>query len=97
MNRLNFNITNFQKLFILILIPSLITGPLLPEIISFFLCIIFLIKFYINPNYKYFNKKIFIFYSLFLITLILSSIFSKYIKLSLGTSLFYFRFILLLV
>jgi hypothetical protein len=60
MNRLNFNITNFQKLLILILIPSLITGPLLPEIISFFLCIIFLIKFYINPNYKYFNKKIFI-------------------------------------
>jgi O-antigen ligase len=95
MNRLNFNITNFQKILILILIPSLITGPLLPEIISFFLCIIFLIKFYINPNYKYFNKKIFIFYSLFLITLILSSIFSKYIKLSLGTSLFYFRFILL--
>ena len=94
MNRLNFNITNFQKLLILILIPSLITGPLLPEVISFFLCTIFLIKFYINPDYKYFNKKIFIFYFLFLVTLILSSIFSSYVKLSLGTTLFYFRFIL---
>jgi len=94
MYRDKFNVNNFQNLLILILIPSLITGPLLPELICIMLSLIFLFNLYRNFNLEFINKKIFLAYVLFTILLIIGSIFSKYTRLSLETSIFYFRFII---
>jgi len=94
MNKDKFNFSNFQNLLIFILIPSLITGPLLSEIICIILSLIFLFNLYRNFNLEFINKKIFLAYALFTVSLIFSSILSKYTKLSLETSIFYFRFII---
>ena len=94
MYRDKFNVNNFQNLLILILIPSLIIGPLLPELICIMLSLIFLFNLYRNFNLEFINKKIFLAYVLFTILLIIGSIFSKYTRLSLETSIFYFRFII---
>jgi len=87
------NFHYFQYLLIIMLVPLLITGPFLPDVICVFLAILCIIyKNEIISNF--YNKKIFLIYLYFIIILILSSLFSNYVKLSLSTSLFYFRFIL---
>ena len=94
MIRNKFNVNNFQNLLILILIPALVTGPLLPEMICIILSLIFLFNLYRNFNLEFINKKIFLAYILFTASLIFGSIFSKYTRLSIETSIFYFRFII---
>jgi O-antigen ligase len=89
-----FNVNNFQNLLILILIPSLITGPLLPEMICIILSLIFLFNLYRSFNLEFINKKIFLAYLLFTVLLVFGSILSKYTRLSIETSIFYFRFII---
>jgi hypothetical protein len=83
-----FNVNNFQNLLILILIPSLITGPLLPEMICIILSLIFLFNLYRSFNLEFINKKIFLAYLLFTVLLVFGSILSKYTRLSIETSIF---------
>jgi O-antigen ligase len=94
MIRDKFNVNNFQNLLILILIPSLITGPLLPEMICIILLLIFLFNLYINFNLEFIDKKIFLAYLLFTALLVFGSILSNYTRISIVTSTFYFRFII---
>ena len=79
--------------FLFLLIPvALITGPLLVEIISFLLVIIFFILIYQNKDYYIFNKYYFNIFLFFYIYLVIISFLSENIFLSLKSSLFYFRF-----
>jgi len=79
--------------FLILLIPvALITGPLLPEIISFFLVIIFFTLIYKNKDYYIFSKYHFNIFLLFYLYLVVISFFSENLFLSLKSSFFYFRF-----
>jgi len=82
-------------LFLIIILPlTLITGPALPDITITFSAIFFL---YISFKYKlknYFFNNIFIYFLIFSLILITSSLFSKFPLYSLfkGESLFFIRF-----
>ena len=79
--------------FLFLFIPvALITGPLLAEISSFLLIIIFFILIYKNKNYLIFSKYYFNIFLLFYVYLVIISFFSDNLFLSLKSSLFYFRF-----
>jgi O-antigen ligase len=81
---------------VIILIPiALVTGPFSPDLMVVLANIVFL---YIAINKKlwiYFNHKISMFFFAYFIYLIISSLISDNILLSLESSLFYFRFVIL--
>jgi len=93
-SKIKFNINFFQYLLILILLPSLITGPFLPNCICVLLGLIFVFDLYKKSKFNFSNNKILIAYILFTFILIISSLFSEYSASSLKISLLYFRFIL---
>ena len=70
----------------------LISGPLLTEIISFLLILLFLIFLSIEKKYYIFKNNIFIIFILFCFYLTLGSLFSDNVFFSLKNSFFYFRF-----
>ena len=70
----------------------LISGPLLTEIISFLLILLFLIFLSIEKKYYIFKNNIFIIFILFCLYLTLGSLFSDDVFFSLKNSFFYFRF-----
>ena len=82
--------------YLIIFIPiTLISGPLIPEILMFFVIIIFIYKTICLKNYKYFKNFYTYFFLTFFLFINLRSIFVEEIFLSLKSTLFYFRFYLL--
>ncbi len=82
--------------YLIILIPiSLISGPLIPEILITFAVLIFLYKIFNSKDYSYFKNNYTIFFLFFFTYINLKSFFSIDISLSLKSSFFYFRFYLL--
>jgi O-antigen ligase len=79
-------------LIISLIIPFLIWGPFFPDLIVSLSSLVFLIYVFRQKSYFYFNKKPLIFFFIFCIYCILISIFvAEDMKLSLQSSLFYFR------
>ncbi len=79
--------------YLIIFIPiTLISGPLIPEILMFLVIIIFIYKIFNNKNYKYFKNFYTYFFLAFFLFINLRSIFVEEIFLSLKSTLFYFRF-----
>ena len=82
---------NINFLLVLI-IPSLIFGPFLPDLIISLSSLVFLIYLFKKKNFNYFNKKVVIIFFVFCLYCILVSIFfAKNRILSFESSLFYFR------
>ena len=82
---------NINFLLVLI-IPSLIFGPFLPDLIISLSSLLFLIYLFKKKNLNYFNKKVVIIFFVFCLYCILVSIFfTKNRILSFESSLFYFR------
>jgi hypothetical protein len=83
--------SNFFSFFVILIIPSLISGPFLPNLImglSSFIFLIFVIK---KKFFFLFKNSFFYFLFFFCIICIFSSLLSDDIIFSLKTSLFYFR------
>jgi O-antigen ligase len=82
---------NINFLLVLI-IPSLIFGPFLPDLIISLSSLVFLIYLFKKKNFNYFNKKVVIIFFVFCFYCILVSIFFAKNKIfSFESSLFYFR------
>jgi O-antigen ligase len=83
--------SNFFLFFVALIIPSLITGPFLPNLILGTSAFFFLIFVFKNKLWFVFNNNFFYFFFSFCFVCILSSLLSDNIIFSLKTSLFYFR------
>ena len=78
---------------IIILLPALlITGPFLSDLGVSIVAILFIINSFKNNLSEYFKNIFFIFFLIFCISLITSSLLSNNILISLKNSFFYFRF-----
>ena len=77
----------------IILIPSLVLGPAIPDFIIITSSILFLIFKVKNFNFKKYKNYI-IFFLIFYFLIIISSLLSDYLLWSLKSSLFYIRFFL---
>ena len=78
----------------LLVIPSLISGPFLPDLIISTIALIYIYLCVVNNRLYFYKKNIYIFYISFLLYLIIILFNSSYLQLSISSSLFYFRFIL---
>ena len=89
------NINLIISILLIFLIPSLVTGPFLPDLFLSLIGILFLVKYFTGFNNYDFNEKIkkyfFLFFTFYFFILI-SSFLSNNIFHSLESSLFYFRF-----
>lgn len=74
-----------------LIVPLLVTGPFLPDLLVISLSIWFLYYSIKNKIYKYYNNKIFLAFLTFCIICIISSLQSENILLSFESSLIYFR------
>jgi len=91
---MNINIiinSNFFLFFVTLIIPSLITGPFLPNLILAVSSAFFLFFVFKNRLWNLFNNNFFYFFFCFCFICIVSSLLSDDIIFSLKTSLFYFR------
>lgn len=80
------------NLLLALIIPFLILGPFLPDLIVSLSSLVFLIYLFKKKNFNYFNKKVVITFFVFCLYCILVSIFfAKNRILSFESSLFYFR------
>lgn len=77
----------------LLVIPSLISGPFLPDLIISTIGLIYIYLCVTNHRLYFYKKNIYIFYISFLLYLIIILFNSSYLQLSISSSLFYFRFI----
>ena len=94
MNKKNFLNDKFLKIFLPIMPILLLTGPFLPDL-AIVLTSIFFIIFFKNEFIQIIkSEKIFIFFILFWLSIVLSSLFSDDILFSLKSSFFYGRFII---
>lgn len=84
-----------SKYLIVILLPSLILGTFLANLIITLLIIIFLISLVKEKKYTYFQNRYSLFFTIFYLIIICASLFSDDVLISLESSLFYFRFYLL--
>lgn len=91
------NILNFSSLLFIFLPISLITGPFLTDFSISVIALIFLIRCFKNNNFLPYKKKIFYFFLIFWIYLIINSLFNNFNLDSLKISFFYIRFPLFLV
>ena len=82
---------------LLLIVPGLATGPFIPDLIVSITGIIFIIITIKQKEYNYYKSKVFILLLIFNIYLIINSLLSENIILSLESSLFYFRFIFLIL
>jgi len=90
----NLSLNNISS-FLLIIFPiSLVVGPFVAEISMNGLSIIFLYKIFKNKNFTFFKSNFFLIFLIFYIIILLSVIFSPYIKEIFFKNFFYFRFIL---
>ena len=92
MNNLKYSNTILINLIITSIIPFLIWGPFLPDLIVSISALFFLYYVFNNKEFYFFNNKPLIFYFIFCIYCILLSIFvAEDMMLSFESSLFYFR------
>ena len=93
--KLNLNLIYRKYIYYLIvlIIPTLVIGPSIPDIIISYLAIICLFHLIIN-QINIFKNKIFILFIFFYLILIISSLLSDYTQFSLRSSSVYIRFIL---
>ena len=82
------------EIFILLFPLSLITGPLIPEILMNTVSLFFLFFLFISKDYKILNNKFFYYYLAFVTYIIFNSYFSIYNELIFLDNLFYFRFLI---
>ena len=88
------NKKNFFSTLIILFPISLVTGPLVPEIISFLLMIYFFTTLSVNKNLKIFKNKVIIFLILLYLYLLIISLVKIEILEVLKDQFFYFRFII---
>ena len=82
--------------YLVIFIPiTLISGPLIPEILMFFAIAIFLYNIFKFKKYRYFKNIYTYFFISFFLFINLRSLFAEEIFISLKSTIFYFRFYLL--
>lgn len=93
----NQNINYILKYLILFFPLSLVSGPLIPEIILALSSIYVNFKILKNKQYYYYKSKVVLFFLIFWFYIILNSIFSENILWSLKSSIFYFRYLLFLI
>ena len=91
MNYLKYSNTNVINLLISSIIPFLILGPFLPDLIVSVSVLFFLYYVFNNERYYYFNNKPFIIFFLFCIISIVCSLLAEDVLFSLKSSVFYFR------
>ena len=84
--------SNLSSILIYLIPIALVTGPLIPDLIVSFVCIVFLYEIIRDKKFFYLKNNFFLLFSLFWIVSILSSLFSENLFISLKSSLFYFRF-----
>ena len=82
---------NIKSLVISSIIPFLILGPFIPDLIVSLSSLIFIIYVVKHKEYRFFNNKYLIFFFIFSLYFIICSLFSDNIFLSFESSLFYFR------
>ncbi len=88
------NITNISYILVILLPFSLLTGPFVPDLLISLITINFFVCIYLEKNYKYIKNRFFLFLISFYIYLLVNSLISNNTYQSLGSSLFYFRFII---
>jgi O-antigen ligase len=82
-------------LFLISLFPIfLITGPLLPEILLFITCLVFLLELFKCNNFKFFKNFFFLYFFVFFTYLIFTTILSDYKNDILIKSLFNYRYLI---
>jgi len=92
MNNLKYSNTNLINLIIVSIIPFLIWGPFLPDLIVSLSALFFLFYVFKNKEFYFFNNKPLIIFFIFCIYCILLSVFvAEDMMLSFESSLFYFR------
>ena len=91
MNYLKYSNTNVINLLISSIIPFLILGPFLPDLIVSVSVLFFLYYVFNNERYYYFINKPFIIFFLFCIISIVCSLLAEDVLFSLKSSVFYFR------
>ena len=83
----------FSSILLLLIVPSLVSGPFLPDLFLSLIAFIFLIKTIFDKKLlNYYNIKFTIIFFTFSTTILVSSFLSEKMLLSLESSLFYFRF-----
>ena len=91
MNNLKYSNTILINLIVVSVIPFLISGPFIPDLIVSFSALFFLYHVLQNNNFYYLNNTPFIIFLLFCICSTLISLESEDISFSIKSSLFYFR------
>ena len=92
MNNLKYLNSVLRSLIIVSIIPTLILGPFIPDLIVSLSSLVFLVVVFKNKLFFYFTKKPLIIFFIFCIYCILVSIFvAEDIRLSFKSSFFYFR------
>lgn len=91
--KINKFINYIQTIFIILIIPALISGPFIPDMLVCLVGVIFIFQVSLNKDYYIFNNNFFYILLIVNIYFIFSSIQSKLILSSFESSLFYFRFI----
>ena len=90
---MNYKIIKYQfyNLIIVLVVPTLILGPFIPDLIVSLSSLYFLFYLVKNKELRFFNNIPFKFFFIFCVYCIFCSLFSKDILLSFESSLFYFR------
>ena len=90
---MNYKITKYQfyNLIIVLVVPTLILDPFIPDLIVSLSSLYFLFYLVKNKELRFFNNIPFKFFFIFCVYCIFCSLFSKDILLSFESSLFYFR------
>ena len=83
----------FSSILFILIIPSLVSGPFLPDLFLSLIAFIFLLKTIFDKKLLiYFDIKFTLFFLFFFITILVSSFLSEKILFSFESSLFYFRY-----
>ena len=90
--RLNNNITNIIYFSFIFLPISLISGPLISDVLISLIVILFISYCLINNEYKYFKNSFFFIFIIFYLWCLICALFSDYKLVSSLKSLVYFRF-----
>ena len=90
---INNKVDNFFSISLILILPSLITGPFIPDFILTFSSIFFLFFLFAKKEQNFLNRYFFIYSAFFIILLIFSSIKAGYAK-SIISSFGYFRFLI---
>lgn len=90
---INLESSNTKKINLVVasIIPFLVSGPFIPDLIVSISSLIFLFYIFKNKEFYYFNNKFFLIFLFFCSICIISSLLSEDIFFSLKSSIFYFR------